>query len=156
MSSRRETYRQGLHSLYLPIYDRLCESLPTCWQPYYGKRSIEVQDSLYAAGRTAPGRIVTRARGGESAHNYGCASDWTLFERSGKALWPKAGSGAWSQYKDACVKAGAFWGGDFEDPDCFHNELALRVSWKRVGEVYFSQGFLAAMSFVGDNERAES
>lgn len=33
-------------------------------------RSNEEQEELYAQGRTAPGRIVTRARAGQSAHNF--------------------------------------------------------------------------------------
>lgn len=32
-------------------------------------RSAEEQDRLYAQGRTAPGRIVTNAKGGKSKHN---------------------------------------------------------------------------------------
>jgi len=32
-------------------------------------RSADEQDKTYAQGRTAPGRIVTHARGGESPHN---------------------------------------------------------------------------------------
>ena len=32
-------------------------------------RRREEQDPLYAQGRTAPGPVVTRARGGQSAHN---------------------------------------------------------------------------------------
>jgi peptidoglycan L-alanyl-D-glutamate endopeptidase CwlK len=33
-------------------------------------RSSAEQDALYAQGRSQPGPIVTRARGGQSAHNY--------------------------------------------------------------------------------------
>lgn len=33
-------------------------------------RSAAEQNELYAQGRTRPGRIVTRARGGQSAHNF--------------------------------------------------------------------------------------
>lgn len=33
-------------------------------------RSNAEQEELYAKGRTAPGFIVTRARGGQSAHNF--------------------------------------------------------------------------------------
>lgn len=33
-------------------------------------RSNAEQDELYAQGRSKPGLIVTRARGGQSAHNY--------------------------------------------------------------------------------------
>lgn len=38
-------------------------------------RDFESQDKLFAQGRTAPGKIVTNARGGESFHNYRCALD---------------------------------------------------------------------------------
>jgi len=40
-----------------------------------GFRSWQEQDALYAQGRTAPGEIVTNARGGESWHCLGCAVD---------------------------------------------------------------------------------
>lgn len=33
-------------------------------------RSAAEQNELYAQGRTQPGQIVTRARGGQSAHNF--------------------------------------------------------------------------------------
>ena len=33
-------------------------------------RSGDEQDTLYAQGRTAPGNIVTRARAGQSDHNF--------------------------------------------------------------------------------------
>lgn len=42
---------------------------------FAGNRSWPQQDALYAQGRTRPGKIVTRARGGESEHNYGLAVD---------------------------------------------------------------------------------
>lgn len=42
-----------------------------------GFRSPERQAQLYAQGRTTPGEIVTKARAGESAHNYGLAADVT-------------------------------------------------------------------------------
>ena len=38
-------------------------------------RTRDKQDKLYAQGRTAPGKIVTKAKGGESMHNYGVAFD---------------------------------------------------------------------------------
>jgi peptidoglycan L-alanyl-D-glutamate endopeptidase CwlK len=39
-------------------------------------RCHKAQNTLYAQGRTAPGRIVTNARGGQSIHNYGLAFDF--------------------------------------------------------------------------------
>ena len=41
-----------------------------------GYRSAAEQDALYAKGRTAPGSIVTNARGGYSQHNWGIAADF--------------------------------------------------------------------------------
>jgi peptidoglycan LD-endopeptidase CwlK len=40
-----------------------------------GLRTVEEQDTLYASGRTAPGKIVTNVRGGYSYHNFGLAVD---------------------------------------------------------------------------------
>lgn len=42
-----------------------------------GYRSPERQDYLYAQGRTRAGEIVTKAKAGQSAHNYGLACDIT-------------------------------------------------------------------------------
>lgn len=38
-------------------------------------RTFDRQEDLYAQGRTTEGRVVTRARPGESWHNYGLAVD---------------------------------------------------------------------------------
>jgi peptidoglycan LD-endopeptidase CwlK len=46
-------------------------------------RSGAEQDALYAKGRTVPGRIVTYARAGQSAHQYGLALDFVIVD-SGK------------------------------------------------------------------------
>lgn len=40
-----------------------------------GLRTVAEQDTLYAQGRTAPGAVVTKARGGQSWHNFGLAVD---------------------------------------------------------------------------------
>jgi peptidoglycan L-alanyl-D-glutamate endopeptidase CwlK len=44
-----------------------------------GTRTWAEQDAIYAQGRTKPGKIVTKARGGESRHNFGLAIDLGLF-----------------------------------------------------------------------------
>jgi len=43
---------------------------------YCGRRTMEEQTALFAIGRSAPGKVVTKARAGESFHNYGLAFDW--------------------------------------------------------------------------------
>jgi hypothetical protein len=51
-----------------------------------GFRTVEQQDAIYAKGRTAPGSIVTKAKGGYSNHNFGLAVDVAPFE-NGKLNW---------------------------------------------------------------------
>lgn len=51
-----------------------------------GYRTVEQQDRLYAQGRTLPGNIVTKAKGGFSNHNFGLAIDVVPFE-NGKFNW---------------------------------------------------------------------
>ena len=43
---------------------------------YCGRRTMEEQAELYAKGRTKGGKIVTKAKPGQSYHNYGLAFDW--------------------------------------------------------------------------------
>ncbi|HVI07001.1 MAG TPA: M15 family metallopeptidase [Candidatus Binatia bacterium] len=51
-------------------------------------RTWSEQDALYAEGRTEPGKEVTKARGGWSAHNFGYAVDLVPEEiEPGQADW---------------------------------------------------------------------
>lgn len=49
-------------------------------------RDSECQDALYAQGRTAPGHVVTNAKGGQSYHNWRVAFDFVPLV-NGKAQW---------------------------------------------------------------------
>lgn len=51
----------------------------TLFRPQMGYRSPEVQDGLYAQGRTKKGDVVTKARGWESAHQFGLAVDFVAW-----------------------------------------------------------------------------
>ncbi len=53
---------------------------------YCTYRPNEEQDQLYAKGRTAPGKIVTNARGGDSLHNHRAAFDFVPMV-NGKPAW---------------------------------------------------------------------
>lgn len=80
-------------------------------------RDYEAQNALYAMGRTAPGSIVTNAKGGESFHNFRVALD-VVPVVAGKpiwndsALWGKVGAlgeaaglewaGRWSKFRETC------------------------------------------------------
>lgn len=73
-------------------------------------RSFAEQDALYHKGRTAPGRIVTHARGGQSFHNVRRALD-VAFRNGDKAVtW----DGDWDMIGHIGVECGFFWGGNFE------------------------------------------
>jgi peptidoglycan L-alanyl-D-glutamate endopeptidase CwlK len=62
------------------IYAEICQALTGRAMCRFGftLRTIAEQNKLYAQGRTAPGKIVTNAKGGLSYHNYGLAIDIVL------------------------------------------------------------------------------
>lgn len=53
-------------------------------------RDMESQAALYAQGRTAPGKIVTNAKPGQSFHNFRVAVDVVPLV-NGKPVWGTAG-----------------------------------------------------------------
>lgn len=53
-------------------------------------RDFEAQEAIYAQGRTQPGNIVTKAKAGDSWHNWRCAFD-VLPLRCGKPVWDTSG-----------------------------------------------------------------
>ena len=88
-----------------------------------GTRTLEEQQRLYNQGRTTPGKIVTYAKPGQSAHNYGAAYDIGIFE-GGKYL-PES-----KDYKTAGETGESLdleWGGRFKNPDEPHFQLP---NWK--------------------------
>lgn len=76
-----------------------------------GLRTFAEQDALFAQGRTKNGAIVTRARGGQSNHNYGLAVDLVPFN-NGQPNW-NAPLGVWTTIGREAEKLGLEWGGDW-------------------------------------------
>jgi len=74
-------------------------------------RDHESQDALYAQGRTAPGKIVTNAKGGESFHNFKCAIDIVPIV-NGKADWD-CSHPVWAKVAELGKAAGLEWAGDW-------------------------------------------
>lgn len=70
------------------------------------------QDALYAQGRTAPGRIVTNAKAGQSYHNYRCAVD-VVPVRNGKPVWDSKDP-VWQTVGRLGKAAGLEWAGDWK------------------------------------------
>lgn len=152
VSERRTHFRQGLSSLYVPFYDALCSQLGPEWQPYSAVRTFQEQDADYAKGRTVnPIGIqyrVTNAKGGQSGHNYACATDWTWFD--GETLvWLTKEDPKWLLYKAAVEKIGLRWGGEFGDVD--HNELKLTCDWPHIYLFFQQGGVTSAQNNISEN-----
>lgn len=103
-----------------------------------GTRTYAEQNALYAKGRTAPGPVVTNARGGYSNHNFGVAGDFGAFAGS-NYLDSTNGALASKIHKSvaAWVKANLpqiEWGGDwtsFRDEPHFQYKTGLSTSQMR-------------------------
>jgi hypothetical protein len=153
--NRRLNVRRNLSPLYLPFYDALCERLSEEWQPYSGIRSFMAQDKKYAQGREQvngiwvvkePGKVITNAKAGESPHNYGCATDWTIWTADGEPDWREPDDLCWKEFVDAVTAVGLRPGSEFGDVD--HCELRINVPWKTIGVVFHDQGPEAAKAAI--------
>lgn len=104
-------------------------------------RDNESQTALYAQGRTAPGKIVTNAKAGYSAHNFKCAFD-VVPTRNGVAVWGTSGEDGklWARIGKIGQECGLEWGGawtSFKDMPHFqytggHTLAQLRAGAKLV------------------------
>jgi peptidoglycan L-alanyl-D-glutamate endopeptidase CwlK len=101
-----------------------------------GNRTYREQDAIYAQGRTKPGKIVTKAKGGQSNHNFAIAWDIGIFI-DGKYL-PES-----PFYKAAAPIAlaattGVEWGGNWTTPDRPHYQLITGMDIAEVRELFES------------------
>jgi len=74
-------------------------------------RDSESQDALYAQGRNTPGNIVTKAKAGQSWHNWRCALD-VVPVVNGKAIWDD--QALWKQVGEIGKACGLEWAGDWK------------------------------------------
>jgi peptidoglycan L-alanyl-D-glutamate endopeptidase CwlK len=103
-------------------------------------RTFAEQDSLYAQGRTKPGKIVTNAKGGQSYHNYGLAIDVVLLVDKDKngtfetASWDTKtdfdgdAKSDWQEIVAIFKRYGWEWGGDWKFVDAPHFQKKLGKS----------------------------
>lgn len=80
-----------------------------------GTRTYAQQDELYAQGRSRPGKIVTKARGGYSWHNFGMAFDIGIFSPNGQHYYGESESYAVCGAIGEAL--GLEWGGDWDFVD---------------------------------------
>lgn len=98
-----------------------------------GFRSYSEQAQIYAKGRTAPGKIVTHARPGQSYHNFGLAFD-VVPMINGQPDW---NSPHWQKIGEMGKAQGLTWGGDWKWKDWGHFQLDTGRSsaeWKALFE----------------------
>lgn len=91
-------------------------------------RTKERQNELYAQGRSKPGAIVTKARGGQSIHNYGAAADIVPGSLLSQKNWAPE-SPLWGQLGAIGKKHGLEWGGDWKFVDKPHFQLS-GANWR--------------------------
>ena len=104
-----------------------------------GHRTYEEQNELYAQGRTKPGKIVTKAKGGQSNHNFATAFDIGIFNKDGTKYFDES-----PDYEKVGVigeSLGLSWGGRWkfkDDPHFEFNEgkdmASLRSSFEKSGD----------------------
>ncbi len=97
------------------------------WIVTSGRRTMAEQQKLYDQGRTTKGAIVTKAKPGQSAHNFGLAADLAPM-KDGK-IWWSAPESVWQAMADTAVKLGLTAGFYFKSfKDMPHVELS---TWKQ-------------------------
>jgi len=92
-----------------------------------GFRTYAEQDVLYAKGRTAPGNIVTKAKGGFSNHNFGLAFD-IVGIKNGNVDYNLD----WKSLSTLGKSKGFEWGGDWKFKDMPHFENMFGNSLKEL------------------------
>ena len=118
------------------IYKEICAALTgkaTCRFAYV-LRTFAEQDALFAKRPR-----VTRARAGQSYHNYGLAVDIVLLTDGGKkASWNTVadfdadGKADWMEIVAIFKKYGWRWGGDWNFKDDPHFEKTFGHTWQQL------------------------
>jgi peptidoglycan LD-endopeptidase CwlK len=116
--------------------------IPAMIRLVYTYRSFDLQNQLYAQGRTTPGKIVSNAKGGQSLHNYGLAFDYALMYDKDKngthetLSWDvlldadKDKTADWTEVAKYFKELGFTWGGDFKKfKDSPHIEYNFGQKW---------------------------
>lgn len=134
----------------------------------YTLRTFEEQNGLYAQGRTklfdSKGNklgIVTKAKGGQSYHNYGLALDICLFKDTNKDDKPdtisyettvdfdKDGKPDWMEIVEIFKNNGWEWGGNWKNiDDKPHFQKTFGLHWKQLLEKHNNKDFIPGTTYV--------
>ncbi len=127
----------------------------------YTLRTFAEQDALYSQGRTklfdANGKrlgVVTKAKGGQSIHNYGLALDIVLIKDNKTASWEdnvdfdKDGKADWMEVVDILKANGWEWGGNWKFVDKPHFQKDFGYTWKQLLDKYNTRDFIPGTQYV--------
>lgn len=108
------------------------------WVVTSGRRTMAEQLQLWEQGRTAPGRVVTKARPGSSAHNFGLAADLAPVRRDGH-IWWDAPKSVWQTMADIArdmgLVSGFYFTTIFDAPHVEDKQWkTMQAKWK-AGEI---------------------
>ncbi|PYX53912.1 MAG: peptidase M15 [Acidobacteria bacterium] len=102
-------------------------------------RTYDEQNALYAQGRTKPGRIVTKAKGGQSNHNFGTAFDVGIFSADSQKYFGE--SPDYAKVGVIGESLGLEWGGRWKFVDEPHFQFnqgrslaQLRTAYEQTGD----------------------
>lgn len=141
---RIEKLHPAVRDIFKRFIEEAEETLDIKLRVTQGLRTFAEQDALYAQGRTKPGGIVTKAKGGQSFHNYGLAIDLVEI-RNGKANWD-------FDYRlllPFAQKYNLTWGGNFKSiVDKPHYELTFGNSFKQLLTKYNNKQFIKGTQYV--------
>jgi hypothetical protein len=123
--------------------------LPAGWSVRIvsGNRTWAEQDALYAQGRTKAGPVVTKARGGQSNHNFGIAWDIGIFDDKGAYL----GESPYYKRIASVGKAlGLEWGGDWTSiMDMPHYQVKTGLSVSQLRRLMLEKKELPIPAYQG-------
>jgi peptidoglycan L-alanyl-D-glutamate endopeptidase CwlK len=108
------------------------------WVCTDGRRTMAEQDKLFAQGRTKPGKVVTKAPPGSSAHNYGLAVDLWPLDKD-RDIWWEAPAKTFKPLADLAVDmgltAGYYFQSIFDAPHVEHPSWKIQQALWRDGKV---------------------
>lgn len=128
-TERIATLRQPLLNM-ASRHIRLCADEGIYVRVTQADRTDEQQDALYALGRTAPGKIVTKAKAGYSWHNFKLAYDvvileWSRLHNKYVTNW-NTNDPRWTRIGELGEQIGMKWGGRWKKfPDYPHFEFHM-------------------------------
>lgn len=142
VDSRSEKYIKTLNPKVQPLARELIERATAKGihvKIICGHRTYEEQNELYAQGRSKPGLIVTKAKGGHSLHNFATAFDIGIFSANGKEYIDE--SPDYKKVGEIGEELGLEWGGNWSFVDEPHFQMnegrdisELRLAYEKHGD----------------------